>query len=187
MKLIVGLGNPGPRYRQTRHNVGFMVLDRLAGRLGVSSWREKFSAEAAEASHAGERLLLLKPQTFMNLSGVSVAKAARNNAEDLTRDLLVIVDDVNLPLGRLRLRGGGSAGGHNGLKSLIEHLATQEFARLRIGVGDREGPEGLADHVLGKFRPDEVPEVERAVDRAADAALSFVEHGLERAMNAYNA
>jgi len=186
VKLIVGLGNPGPRYRQTRHNIGFMVLDRLAGRLGAPSWREKYSAETAEANHRGERLVLLKPLTYMNRSGTAVAQAARNNADDFARDLLVVVDDVNLPLGRLRLRGGGSAGGHNGLKSLIEHLGTPEFPRLRIGVGEAGPRDDLADHVLSKFRKDEWPEVEAAIDRAADAVLSFIEQGLERAMNSFN-
>lgn len=185
MKLIVGLGNPGPRYRQTRHNVGFMVIDRLAERLAATPWREKFHGEVAEASHAGQRLMLLKPLTYMNLSGTAVAAAARNRVDD-PADLLVLVDEAQLPLGRVRLRGEGSAGGHNGLKSLIEHLGTKEFPRLRIGVGAAEGGEDLADHVLSKFRPDEWPVIEKAVERAADAALSYIELGIERTMNAFN-
>ncbi|MDX9971852.1 MAG: aminoacyl-tRNA hydrolase [FCB group bacterium] len=186
MKLLVGLGNPGPRYRHTRHNVGFIVLDRVAERLGVKAWREKFHGELAEASYGAEKVMLLKPMTYMNLSGTSVAAAAKNRTDDFERDVLAVVDDVNLPLGRLRLRSGGSAGGHNGLKSLAEHLGTQAFSRLRIGVGDTEAGQDLADHVLSKFRPDELPEVEKAVDRAAQAVLSFIERGLERTMNEFN-
>jgi PTH1 family peptidyl-tRNA hydrolase len=186
VKLIVGLGNPGPRYRQTRHNVGFMVLDRLAERLRAAAWREKFSGEIAETSLGSEKLLLLKPMTYMNLSGTSVAAAAKNRTDDLGRDLLVVVDDVNLPLGRLRLREGGSAGGHNGLKSLAEHLGTQGFPRLRVGIGAAESGNDLADHVLSKFRPDEMPELERSLDRGIEAVLSFIERGLERTMNDYN-
>lgn len=186
MKVLVGLGNPGPRYRNTRHNAGFMVIDALAERLGTRFGKEKYGGLVAETVRGGQTLMLLKPLTFMNLSGVSVAQATRNKIADFAADFLVVVDDVNLPLGRLRLRGGGSAGGHNGLKSLIEHLGTQEFARLRIGVGQTKPGDDLVDHVLSRFAPEEVPEVEKALARAADAVLCFVDEGLERAMNQFN-
>ncbi|MBN2311940.1 MAG: aminoacyl-tRNA hydrolase [Candidatus Hydrogenedentes bacterium] len=186
MKVIVGLGNPGPRYRNTRHNLGFRVLDCLAGRLGAGFSREKYGGLMAEAACDGQRLLLLKPLTFMNNSGVAVAQAARNNVHG-PDDLLVVVDDVDLPLGRVRLRARGSAGGHNGLKSVIEHLGTREFARLRMGVGKDAGPGELIDHVLGTFQPEEWPVVDRMVEQAADVAQRFVAVGVEAAMSECNA
>ncbi|MCL4216409.1 MAG: aminoacyl-tRNA hydrolase, partial [Candidatus Hydrogenedentes bacterium] len=137
MKLIVGLGNPGTRYRYTRHNVGFEVVDKLAGQLQVSLTQEKHGGLYCETRHAGAKLLLLKPLTFMNRSGSAVALAMRNSTME-PGDVLVIADDVNLPLGQVRLRAKGSAGGHNGLKSVIACLGTQEFPRLRIGVGEEE-------------------------------------------------
>ena len=185
MKLVVGLGNPGPKYRNTRHNVGFSVLDHLAERLRVTIDRERHNGLVAEASYEGDRLLLVKPLTYMNRSGDCVAALARNGVQALD-DLLVVVDDVNLPLGRLRFRAGGSAGGHNGLKSLVERLGSEEFPRLRLGVGDDRDTPGLADHVLGKFRPEEWPVVTKMVPEAADAVLSWAAQGLERAMNVYN-
>jgi PTH1 family peptidyl-tRNA hydrolase len=184
VKVIVGLGNPGPKYRNTRHNLGFMVLDRLAEQVGSGVAREKSSGLVAEGQHDGERILLIKPLTFMNRSGDCVAPLVRNKVDTL-QDVLVITDDVNLPLGKLRLRPGGSAGGHNGLKSLIERLGSQEFPRMRMGVGQSGGAD-LADHVLSRFHPDEAPEVERMVKLAADAALCFVAQGIEKAMNQYN-
>lgn len=186
MKLIVGLGNPGTKYRYTRHNVGFMALDRLAEKLRTDFGREKYQGAIAEAMHAGEKLLLLKPMTFMNLSGVSVSQAARNRIEDVSADVIIVADDVNLPLGKLRIRSSGSAGGHNGLKSVIEHLGTLEYPRLRIGVGASRPGEDLVDHVLSKFAPDEMPTVVESVDKAAEAVLRFVEAGVERTMNEYN-
>ncbi|MCC6488038.1 MAG: aminoacyl-tRNA hydrolase [Candidatus Hydrogenedentes bacterium] len=185
MKLIVGLGNPGPQYRNTRHNVGFLVVEELARRWGVAFDQEKHGALLARAQHRGSVVWLLKPLTFMNRSGIAVAGAARNRVPDLG-DLLVIVDDVNLPLGQLRMREKGSAGGHNGLKSCIEHLGTQEFPRLRIGVGENEAGSDLTDHVLGTFCPQERPAVERSVERAANGVALFVESGVHSAMNEVN-
>lgn len=184
MKLIVGLGNPGPRYRNTRHNVGYKAVELLASRLGTSFDREKHESLMAEAVHCGEKLLLLKPLTFMNNSGISVAQAARNKVRE-PGDILVLVDDVNLPLGRIRVRAGGSAGGHNGLKSLIEHLGTDQFPRVRMGVGESEDAV-LRDHVLGTFRPEERGAVDQMIGQAADAAVLFVESGIDAAMNAHN-
>jgi PTH1 family peptidyl-tRNA hydrolase len=185
VKLIVGLGNPGKQYDRTRHNIGFEVLNGLAERLGTAFTREKFRGTIAEGRHGSEKLLLLKPLTFMNVSGVAVAQAARNNVND-PEDIIVIVDDVNLPLGKLRIKSNGSAGGHNGLKSIISHVGTQEFTRLRIGVGLDNTRGDLSDHVLGKFRPDERETVAAMTDRAIEAALRIVEVGVTEAMNEFN-
>lgn len=183
MKLIVGLGNPGPRYRGTRHNIGFEVLDRLAEKLGAPIDRDKFRGLLAETQRGGEKVMLLKPMTFMNLSGDSVAQAARNRVQ-APEDMLVIYDEADLPLGRIRLRKDGSAGGHNGMKSIIERVGTQAFPRLRIGVGKDAG--ALADHVLSKFHPDERATVNEVVERAVDAALMWLDEGIDKAMNTFN-
>lgn len=186
MKLIVGLGNPGPRYRNTRHNAGFMALDCLAGRLDSSFSRETHQALMAEGEWEGETLLLVKPLTLVNNSGAAVAEAVRSSIGDRLKDLLVVLDDVYLPLGTLRIRPGGSAGGHNGLMSIIERLGTDELPRLRMGVGENGNGIGLTDHVLGTFAPDEMPDVEAMVERAAEAVMRFVTCGIERAMNEFN-
>lgn len=185
MKLIAGLGNPGPQYRLTRHNLGFRVLDRLAEMLGRTFDKEKHQGLLAEAAYGGEKLLLVKPMTYMNRSGDCVAAVARNRIF-APEQLLVVVDDVNLPLGKLRLRAGGSAGGHNGLKSVIERLGSQDFHRLRMGVGDARTGRDLADHVLAKFLPEERPEVEAMVERAAEAALHWATHTIQETMDRYN-
>ncbi len=185
MKLIVGLGNPGTAYRHTRHNVGFDVLDRLASRLDVEFSREKFSGQIAEARVEGEKVLLLKPLTYMNLSGDSVAQAARNNA-DSPADILIVYDEVDLPLGALRLRKLGSAGTHNGMKSVVERLGTDEVPRLRMGVGAEAAKGERVAHVLGKFRPDEREAIEQAIERAVDACMCFIKEGLDAAMNRFN-
>jgi PTH1 family peptidyl-tRNA hydrolase len=185
MKLIAGLGNPGPKYRHTRHNLGFLVLERLAEALHTDFDKEKHQGLLAETSFQGEKLLLVKPMTFMNRSGDCVAAVARNRIFS-PADVLIVVDDVNLPLSKMRLRSGGSAGGHNGLKSLIERLGTQDFHRLRMGVGDDRAGRDLADHVLAKFRPEEWPEVEAMVARAAEAALHWVAHPVQETMDRYN-
>jgi PTH1 family peptidyl-tRNA hydrolase len=183
MKLIVGLGNPGRKYAGTRHNVGFEVVDALAARHGLE-W-EGAPAEALIAKWRGAGALIVKPLTFMNLSGHAVGDLLRYYKVDLA-DLLVIVDEVQLELGRLRTRASGSAGGHNGLKSLIEQLGTDEFARLRFGVGRGDARRDLADHVLAMFDKDEQPVVSEAIARAADAAVVFVSDGLAPMMNRFN-
>ncbi|GMV99042.1 MAG: peptidyl-tRNA hydrolase [Candidatus Hydrogenedentota bacterium] len=186
MKLLVGLGNPGPQYRNTRHNVGFRVVDRLADRLGAGFDREKHQALWASARVDGEEIVLVKPMTYMNRSGIAVAAAARNRVQDFAADFLVIVDDVNLPLGRLRFRAEGAAGGHNGLKSVAEQLGTTAYARLRLGVDAKRPGNDLADHVLSSFMPEEAPEVDRMVAWAVEGVLTFVRRGIAQAMNEFN-
>jgi PTH1 family peptidyl-tRNA hydrolase len=184
VKLVVGLGNPGPKYRDTRHNIGFRVVDEIARRWNVSDhWRER--DEALVAKKAGGDVLV-KPLTFMNLSGFAVSRL-RQFYQVEPADLLVIVDEVALPLGRLRARARGSAGGHNGLKSIVEQLGTHEFPRLRIGVGRGDDRRDLADHVLSTFDPDERDTIHAAVLRAADAAEMFISDGIGRVMNTFNA
>jgi peptidyl-tRNA hydrolase, PTH1 family len=186
MKLIVGLGNPGRKYRDTRHNIGFAVADELARRGSVT-----FESAPAEALLARVRslgpdgTLLLKPLTMMNASGFAVSEIARYFRVGFG-DILVVADDVNLPLGRLRARPTGSAGGHNGFRSIIEQLGTTEFARLRVGVGRGDPRRDLADYVLGGFDADERPVVTDAIERAADASELFVAEGIERVMNRFN-
>ena len=184
MKLIVGLGNPGAQYKGTRHNIGFAVIDEIARRAAVG-----FESAPAEAVIAKWRrpeggALLAKPLTFMNLSGQAVGEIARYFKVDVP-DVLIVVDEVQLPLGRLRARARGSAGGHNGLKSVIAHLG-DDFSRLRIGVGRGEQQRDLADHVLSRFEKEEAAEVERMTTRAADAAEMFITSGIEAVMNAFN-
>lgn len=184
MKLIVGLGNPGAQYENTRHNIGFRVADELVHRLGgeYTSWE---NCRTARTRTSGDSILIAKPQSFMNLSGFPVTALLGYYKIELP-SLLVVADDVNLPLGRLRARARGSEGGHNGLRSIIEQLGTEEFARLRVGVGRGDKRRDLADHVLAKFEPDEREEIERAIGRAADAAELFLADGIVRMMNAFN-
>jgi PTH1 family peptidyl-tRNA hydrolase len=184
LKAIFGLGNPGTEYRRTRHNVGFEVIDDLARRWRVdlrSSWKRK----ARLAAVKNRDVLLVQPQTFMNLSGASVA-GIMAFYKLAPADVLIVVDEVQLPLGKLRVRPSGSAGGHNGLKSVIASIGS-DFPRLRIGVGRGNEQWDLSDHVLGKFAADELPVVERAVKRAADAVETFITEGVFAAMNQYNA
>jgi len=183
MKLVVGLGNPGRRYAGTRHNIGFDVLDLLAERHRLD-W-ESAPADALMAKWRAAGALLAKPLTFMNLSGHAVGDLLRFFKVDFS-GLLVVVDDANLELGRLRTRAGGSAGGHNGLKSLIGQLGTEDFARLRIGVGRGDARRDLADHVLATFDREEREAVVEAVGRAADAVELFVAEGIAPVMNRFN-
>jgi len=185
MRLIVGLGNPGEKYRRTRHNAGFMVIDELAERLTPGPRERLEDAWAVKAEIAGERVVLVKPQSFMNRSGPVVDSALRwFNAEP--ESLLVVSDDVALPLGSLRIRARGSHGGQNGLRSIIEAIGTEEFARLRFGVGSSEPVIDLAGFVLSDFTDTEVLRVQEMVSRAADAVFTMVESGIESAMNAFN-
>jgi len=183
-KLVVGLGNPGSKYEGTRHNIGFDVVDRLAlGGSGVKFTR-KFDGLLAEAEIDFRRVLLLKPEMFMNLSGRSVRQAAQFYKIE-PADLLVICDDLSLPLGKLRIRGGGSDGGQKGLKDIAAQLGTQDFPRLRIGLGER-GPIDAADFVLSRFRPAERPVIDDALIAATQAVAVWVSQGLDAAMNRFN-
>ncbi|HVL15080.1 MAG TPA: aminoacyl-tRNA hydrolase [Gemmata sp.] len=184
MKLIVGLGNPGPKYAGTRHNIGFEVVDYLAAGPGCSTYREKFEAFVAEMKEGDETVLLVKPLTFMNLSGRAVRAAADFYKLDPTQ-VLVICDDFNLPLGKLRVRAKGSHGGQNGLRNIQEQLGTDAYARLRIGVGEPAVGDAV-DHVLSKFKPGERKAIEESVANAAQAALVWVRQGTEAAMNRFN-
>ena len=187
MKLIVGLGNPGRDYRDTRHNVGFLVADEIARRYQLTMAMAPAQVpETFVAKQFGpEPWLVAKPLTFMNRSGDAVAALARYY-EIGPADLLVVVDEVALPFGRLRARPRGSAGGHNGLRSIVERLGTSEFARLRLGVGRGDPRRVLADYVLSKFEPDEREGLEEFIARAADAAEMFAVEGIDKVMNAYN-
>ena len=188
MKLVAGLGNPGGQYRGTRHNVGFEVVDAVVRRHGVAWNVGAGSADAALAKWRrgpDDVVLFAKPLTFMNLSGEAVGGLLRYFKIAVT-DLLVVCDDVNLPLGRLRARSGGSEGGHNGLRSINEHLGTTDYARLRIGVGRGDVRRDLADHVLARFEPDEQPGIEDAITRAVGAVEMWIDDGPERMMNAFN-
>jgi PTH1 family peptidyl-tRNA hydrolase len=185
VKLIVGLGNPGRKYGGTRHNVGFDVLDLLAERAGAEWEAAPRGIEARIARHRGADTVLAKPLTYMNLSGPAVVGLLQFYKIELP-DLFVLVDDVNLELGRLRARAAGSAGGHNGLRSIIGALGNQEFARVRVGVGGGEPRRDLADHVLGRFAPEERPIIAEAVTRTADAAELFISEGIAPVMNRFN-
>jgi len=184
LKLIVGLGNPGREYEDTRHNVGFDVVEQIARRHRVDFKNTlKWKARTARIADLGEGLLLAAPVTFMNLSGWAVREIAAFHKLE-PADVLVVVDDADLPLGRLRIRQSGSAGGHNGLKSIIQELGTTEFPRLRIGVGRQPGQ--LRNHVLGRFAADERIEIDAAVNRAADAAELFGTENIVTVMNRFN-
>jgi PTH1 family peptidyl-tRNA hydrolase len=184
--LIVFLGNPGPKYDCTRHNAGFMTGDALSKKLGVSIDRLRFKALTASADIGGEKVLLMKPQTFMNLSGEAVSEAARFYKVP-PEHVLVVSDEISLPLGKLRVRPKGSAGGHNGLKSIIAALGSDAFPRIRIGVGAPPHPDyDMADWVLSVFRNQDLEDMRAAADRAAEAVITYVSNGPERAMNRFN-
>ena len=185
MKIVIGLGNPGRKYVGTRHNIGFAVMEALARRHAAGPAKSNFQAEIAEASIAGEKVLLVCPQTFMNLSGTS-ALQARDFYKLGDAELLVVCDDFALPLGRLRVRPQGSAGGQKGLADIIRRLGTENVPRLRIGVGPLPAGWNGADFVLGKFTKNEMPEIELATVRAADAVELWVSEGIAAAMNKYN-
>lgn len=184
--LIVGLGNPGDKYDGTRHNAGFLAVDALAdkGRFRIS--RVKFKALTAQAEVGGQGALVMKPTTYMNLSGEAVGEAARFYHIP-PANVLVISDDVDLPLGKLRLRTGGSAGGHNGLKSIIQHLGTDQFPRIKIGVGGKPHPDyDMADWVLGRLQGEDRKVLDDAAERAAEAVECFLKDGPQKAMNQFN-
>lgn len=184
--LVVGLGNPGPKYTWTRHNMGFLVIDTLANRLDLPVQKLKYKALTDTALLGGQSILLMKPTTYMNLSGESVGAAARFYKVP-PEHILVISDDVDLPQGKLRIRRSGSAGGHNGLKNIIAHLGSDQFPRLKVGVGGKPHPDSdMADWVLGAFTGPDRTFMEKTIDRAADAVTCLLEYGVDRAMSQFN-
>ncbi len=184
--LIVGLGNPGDNYSRTRHNAGFRAVDILGDKLGIKIDRAKYRGLYGQGTYRGQKLILLKPQTFMNLSGLSVMDAARFYKLPPER-IIVLFDDISLDVGRLRIRGDGSAGGHNGIKSIIGAINSQSFPRVKIGVGAKPHPDyELADWVLSAFRPEEEKTLAPALERAADACLTLIEQGVYEAANRFN-
>ena len=184
--LVVFLGNPGPKYRGTRHNAGFMAAEAMAKELGVSINRLRFKALTASVSIGGEKVLLMMPQTYMNLSGEAVIQAVK--FYKLSPDHVIVVsDDVALPIGKLRIRKGGSAGGHNGLKSIIQHLGTDQFPRFRMGVGAAPHPDyDMADWVLGSFKNQDAEDMEHLAERVSAAIACYITEGADRAMNKFN-
>jgi PTH1 family peptidyl-tRNA hydrolase len=185
MKLVVGLGNPGRKYEGTRHNVGFRVAAELAAKHGATKGKRAFQGEIVEATIDAEKLLLLCPHTLMNLSGGSVL-AARDFYKIADHDLLIVSDDLNLPLGKLRFRKSGSSGGQRGLEDILHRLGTDEVPRLRIGIGSPGAGRDAADFVLGRFTKVERPLIDEAIWRAADAVAVWVREGIAVAMNRFN-
>jgi peptidyl-tRNA hydrolase, PTH1 family len=185
MKLVVGLGNPGPKYEGTRHNIGYAVLDYLAAAPGVSRWRSRFEGQIAEAAEGTEQVLLLKPETFMNLSGRSV-RAAVDFYKLTPADLIVICDDIALPLGKLRVRAKGSHGGQNGLRNIQEQLGTPDYPRLRIGIGEPGEYQDAADYVLSRFKPGERTAIHDVIALGGQTVLTWVRKGIDVCMNQAN-
>ncbi len=184
IKMVVGLGNPGSEYKDTRHNIGFMVVDALASQLYVEVRKKKFAACFGETNFEGKKLIMLKPWQYMNRSGQAVATAAGFYKLQLS-DILVVTDDLALDPGRIRIRKDGSAGGHNGLKDIIAKLGSDQFARLRVGIGSA-GPQEAYDYVLDKIKGDDKPLIDQAIIRAKDAVLCWLGDGIDKAMNEYN-
>lgn len=186
MKIIAGLGNPTKEYEGTRHNIGFSVIDSLAAQYNIHMNEKKHRAICGRGMIEGEKVLLIKPQTYMNLSGESVAEAVKFYKLNPEEDFLVIYDDIDLDVGRLRIRTKGSAGGHNGMKNIIAHLGTQTFARIRIGVGAKPKDWDLADYVLGRFSGEDIPLIEEGKRNACEAVKIIIQQDVETAMNRLN-
>ncbi len=186
MLLIAGLGNPTKEYEHTRHNMGFDCVDVIAGKFGIKINKSRFKALFGVGTVAGEKVVLIKPQTFMNLSGYAVGLLVKFYKADPKKDLLVIYDDTDIEAGHIRIRKSGSAGGHNGMKSIISSLGTEEFARIRIGIGKRKENDEMVDFVLGRFSAEDRKIIDEAIGKAADAACDMAENGIDHAMNRYN-
>ena len=186
MYLVVGLGNPGKQYDMTRHNIGFHTIDYIADELRVKVNKLKYKALYGECSISGEKVLLIKPQTYMNLSGESIREVCDYYKVDPEEELIVIYDDISLAPGKLRIRPKGSAGGHNGIKSIIAHLGTQNFNRIKVGVGEKPKGWDLADYVLGHFTKEEAELMESAFQKAAEAVQVLIESDAATAMNRFN-
>ena len=186
MYIIAGLGNPGKKYEETRHNMGFMAVDFLAEKYDIKVNKIRFRALTGEGRIAGQKVLLLKPQTYMNLSGESVRSLLDYYKVDEEQELLVIYDDISLGVGQIRIRAKGSAGGHNGIKNIIAHLGTQEFPRIKVGVGDKPPRMDLADYVLSRFSKEDREKMEQAFKDAAEAVEVMIAEGPDAAMNRFN-
>lgn len=185
MYIIAGLGNPTSRYDKTRHNVGFEVIDYLAKKYGIDVDTKKHKALIGKGMIASEKVLLVKPQTFMNLSGESIREITDYYKADES-DLIVIYDDISLNVGQIRIRAKGSAGGHNGIKNIIQHMGTQNFWRIKVGIGEKPAHRDLADYVLGHFQGEEKEIMQEAFANAADAAAVMISEGIDTAMNRFN-
>ena len=185
MKIIVGLGNPGNEYAKTRHNVGFMLIDALADNLNITLWKDKFNAQIAEGRIGTEKILLVKPQTYMNNSGEAVGPLMRWYKLE-PEDIIVAHDDMDIPAGTVRIRKKGSSGGHNGIKSLIAHLGSENFARIRLGIGRPLPGWSVVKHVLAPFPAEDRIEVDKAIDYLIPAVKCIITDGLDIAMNKYN-
>ncbi|MBL3850905.1 aminoacyl-tRNA hydrolase [Bacillus anthracis] len=185
MKLIVGLGNPGREYELTRHNIGFMAIDELAKRWNISLNEQKFKGVFGAGFVNGEKVILLKPLTYMNLSGESIRPLMDYYKIDI-EDFVVLYDDLDIPVGKLRLRMKGSAGGHNGVKSTISHLGTQEFQRIRMGIDRPKNGMKVVDYVLGRFTSEEIPDVNHSIEKAADACEEWLNKPFLQIMNTFN-
>lgn len=186
MYIIVGLGNPGKDYENTRHNIGFMVIDEAAGKYNISVSEKKHKAIIGKGYIGGQKVILVKPQTYMNLSGESVRDIIDYYKIEEKTELIVISDDISLDVGQLRIRKKGSAGGHNGLKNIILHLGHDEFQRIRMGVGEKPSGYDLADYVLGHFSGEEKAQIADAVKKAAEALEVIITEGPDAAMNQFN-
>lgn len=186
MYIIAGLGNPTKQYENTRHNAGFGVIDHLAEKYGIAVRQAGYKGLYGTGYIEGNKVMLLKPQTFMNLSGESIRAAADFFKIDFEEELIVVYDDISLPPGQLRVRGKGSAGGHNGIKNIILHMGTQKFPRVKVGVGEKPSGFDLADYVLGHFSAEEQKQMNRAFECASEAVVSIITEGIDRAMNQFN-
>lgn len=186
MYIIVGLGNPTKEYMHTRHNVGFDTIDAIAEKYRISVTEKKHKALIGKGYIEGQKVILAKPQTYMNLSGESVRELIDYYKADETQELIVIYDDISLPPGQLRIRKKGSAGGHNGIKNIIAHLGTQQFSRIRIGVGEKPAGWDLADYVLGRFPAEEEPTIRTALEQTVKACETILTDSVEAAMNQFN-
>lgn len=185
MYIIVGLGNPGREYENTRHNTGFIAIDKLANKYNIEISKEKHKALIGTGLIEGEKVILVKPQTFMNLSGESVREVINFYKEEV-KNFIVIFDDIDLPIGTIRIKERGSAGTHNGVKSLVHELGTQEFKRIKVGVGSPSGKMDLVSYVLGKFSNEEFKEIEISTNKVVNAIETIIKEGVAKAMNEYN-
>ena len=186
MYIIAGLGNPDRKYAGTRHNIGFDVITYLSDKYDISLSKTGFKSKLGQGFLVGEKVLLMKPQTYMNLSGEAVGEAVNFYKIDTSTELIVVQDDIDLPPGHIRIRAKGSAGGHNGIKSIISHVGGNEFVRIKLGVGGKPEGRDLADHVLSGFDRDTEPLIRKVIEMAGEAVLTTMKEGAEAAMNKYN-